>query len=99
MEALSSLISTVESLDATPVVVAHPYTVQFEVPGLWWPQTAYRSWCASRDILYVDAADSISSSEHSPPSCYHDGVHPNKTGAAAIAHGIAEALIAQGLCH
>ena len=97
LEALEKLIAATQSLGATAIVVAHPYTVQFEVPGLWWPQSAYKAWCEARGVIYFDAADAIAKSGHPPVSCYHDGVHPNRRGASVIGQGIAGALIERGL--
>ena len=97
LEALGDLVETTKAIGATPVVVAHPYTVQFEVPELWWPQRSYESWCKARDVAYIDGAKQILSSGESPGSCYHDGVHPNKKGAALLGAGVADELLKRGL--
>lgn len=93
MLALGELVKTVESVGATPVVVAHPYTVQFEVPGLWWPQSRYEEWCQSNGVVFLDAAQALIGQDAEPGTYYHDGVHPNKGGAALIGRAIAAHLV------
>jgi lysophospholipase L1-like esterase len=97
MLALESLVKKVKELGAVPVVVAHPYTVQFEVPGLWWPQTRYMEWCHSNGVVYLNAAKALEGQGSEPVDYYHDGVHPNKRGAALIGRAIAALLVEQKL--
>ena len=96
---LQDLVETIKENGATPVVVAHPYTVQFEAPGLWWPQRSDESWCQARGVAYIDGAKQILSSGENPASCYHDGVHPNKKGAALLGMTVADELLSRGLVH
>ena len=96
---LQDLVETIKENGATPVLVAHPYTVQFEAPGLWWPQRSYESWCQARGVAYIDGAKQILSSGENPASCYHDGVHPNKKGAALLGMTVADELLSRGLVH
>ena len=97
MLALESLVKKIEDVGATPVVVAHPYTVQFEVPGLWWPQDRYEEWCQSNGAVFLNAAKALEGQGSEPVAYYHDGVHPNKGGAALIGHAIASLLVDQKL--
>lgn len=93
MSALESLVRKVESIGATPVVVAHPYTVQFEVPGLWWPQSRYEEWCQLNGVVFLNVARALEGQDDEPGAYYHDGVHPNKGGAALIGRAIASQLV------
>lgn len=95
--ALGSLVSRVREIGAIPVLVAHPYTVQFEVPTLWWPQESYARWARDADVSFLNAAQAVSGLPSEASSYYHDGVHPNKEGAALIGRFIAAHLVEEGL--
>ena len=95
--ALGSLVSRVRELGAIPVLVAHPYTVQFEVPTLWWPQESYARWAREAGVSFLNAAQAVSDLPRGASSYYHDGVHPNKEGAALIGRLIAAHLVEEGL--
>lgn len=99
LEELQALILAIHEEGVVPVVVSHPYTVQFEVPGLWWPQDALAAWCEARSVRFLDVGRSLASARPDPISAYHDGVHPNAEGAALIADALAQLLLAEGLVH
>ena len=94
---VGELVDAVLSKGATPVIVAHPYTVQFEVPGLWWPQDGLRAWCASREVSFVDVGRLLAEARPDPVDAYHDAVHPNPEGAGLIGALLAEVLLREGL--
>ena len=94
---VEELLTSIKAAGATPVVVSHPYTVQFEVPGLWWPQDALAVWCSQRGVRYVDVGRHLATLRPDPETLYHDGVHPNARGAAAIGAHLADELQLHGL--
>jgi hypothetical protein len=94
---VESLVDAIGAAGAVPVVVSHPYTVQFEVPGLWWPQDAVAAWCAERGIPHLDLGRFMVGARDEPEAAYHDGVHPNADGAALMGREIAEFLLREGL--
>ena len=97
LAAVESLVETVRAAGATPVIVSHAYTVQFDVAGLWWPQRQMASWCLERGVLHYDSAGAIRSSEASVSALFHDGVHLSEEGADVVGRGIAGYLQGSGL--
>ena len=92
LQEVEELLSSIKAVGAKPVVVSHPYTVQFEVAGLWWPQDALAAWCSQRGVPYVDVGRYLATLRPDPETLYHDGVHPNARGAAAIGALLADEL-------
>jgi lysophospholipase L1-like esterase len=99
LEEVSALVLSIQAEGAIPVVVSHPYTVQFEVPGLWWPQDAVGAWCEARSVHFVDVGRYVVSAGPDPVRLYHDAVHPNAQGTAVIADGLMEFLRREGLVY
>ena len=97
MREVGALIDSIQAAGASPVVVSHPYTVQFEAAGLWWPQDAAAAWCASRGVPHLDVGRTLSARLTDPLAVYHDAVHPNSEGAALIGRIIATFLLDEGL--
>ncbi|MBJ17984.1 MAG: hypothetical protein CL933_01035 [Deltaproteobacteria bacterium] len=97
LDELGQLVAAIQSRGAVPVVVSHPYTVQFEVPGLWWPQDAVAAWCEGRSVRHLDVGRYIASARPDPLNAYHDAVHPNPEGTALIADALAGLLLGEGL--
>jgi len=99
LEELGGLVSAIRAEGAVPVVVSHPYTVQFEVPGLWWPQDAVAAWCGARSVHFVDIGRYMTSATADPLGAYCDAVHPNAQGTGLIADALADFLLQEGLVH
>jgi hypothetical protein len=99
LEEVAALVLSIQAEGAVPVVVSHPYTVQFEVPGLWWPQDAVGAWCEAQSVHFVDVGRYMASAGPAPVSLYHDAVHPNSLGTAMIADCLMELLLREGLVY
>jgi hypothetical protein len=96
---VGALVDSIRAQGATPVVVSHPYTVQFEAPGLWWPQDAVDTWCSLKGISHLDVGRAVAAARPEPIGAYHDAVHPNRDGAALLGEVIATFLLGEGLVH
>jgi len=96
---VGALVDSVRAAGAVPVVISHPYTVQFEAPGLWWPQDSTAEWCETRGVLHFDAGRVLLAGRPDPAGAYHDADHPNREGAALLGEEIASFLLSEGLVH
>jgi hypothetical protein len=94
---VGALVDAIRSAGSRPVIVSHPYTVQFEVAALWWPQDEMAAWCGDRGVPHLDVGRYLESACEEPLDLYADGVHPNAEGAAMLGREIAGFLIREGL--
>lgn len=99
LEEVDSLVRSIQAAGAVPVIVSHPYTVQFELSGLWWPQDALEAWCAARSVHFVDVGRCLAVARPDPVSLYHDAVHPNPQGTTLIADCLMEFLQREALVY
>ena len=99
MGEVAALVVLIQDAGAVPVLVAHPYTVQFEVSGLWWPQNALEAWCEAQSVHFVDVGRYMASARPDPDKLYHDAVHPNPQGTIMIADCLMEFLQREGLVY